>query len=722
MTVANTAMGSMTFGENMLEHDTCIIRAIYRKQQKSTPSEDLLGFVKIGRHDEFRLSRVCIMPGSNVLPNITRNPRRFVGRCRYRWASRGGFAMRRGSRQAGQATALVLVGLLVLAIPVGVTLAQALAAPSTSTTLTPTPPPILNLTDTPTDTPTAAPTDTPTPTATPTPMPTEETPTDSPGPDDGDESGVDQTIVVDDDANLPTGDCPNAEYVRIQAAVDYAEPGDTVQVCAGTYLESVTVPTANLTIHAGGNATIDGGPDDAVHITASNVTIERFHLRSTNRSGIWVEAANHVVVRHNSLVDYRETANKYPNIYQYNDGIRLNKTNESIVRNNTVTGFDDDQISVGEGTDLQPRSDFPRPGTQMNASSFNIIENNTVTGMPGSSRCGIFAERKSKRTVIRNNTAINASANPWTGFPRQMGFGICTTGNHTDIIGNRMSQNAIGVWDVAYGTDVIGNTIVNGAGFGVNIMRGNGDTRVVDNHISGRYGDFFGRGISVGNEDVTGTEIHRNVIYNNSGLGIYHDNGSVVVNATNNIWACGGPSSGLEDPLTGRIANGSGDGISESNEPGVSNIHYDPFRALSSCPEQTSSPTSTSTPTPTPTPTATPTPPPAGGGDSGGGDGRDDGGGGSGEMGGNSGGADSLTSSGSDDTGETDGDTVTSPTETATVTPSATPQETATDTPTPTPVVEPGFGVLVWVIGSTLLGGLLAIRRRLNSDSEKKHD
>lgn len=78
--VANTAMGPITFGESMPEHDTYIIIAVYRKQQKNTPSEDLLGFVKIGKYDGFRLSRACIMPGSNVFPNITRNPRSSVGR------------------------------------------------------------------------------------------------------------------------------------------------------------------------------------------------------------------------------------------------------------------------------------------------------------------------------------------------------------------------------------------------------------------------------------------------------------------------------------------------------------------------------------------------------------------------------------------------------------------------------------------------------------------
>src|SRR5689334_9708854 len=51
---------------------------------------------------------------------------------------------------------------------------------------------------------------------------------------------VPSTLYVDDDPN------PQAGYTSIQAAVQAAKPGDTVQVYPGTYNEIVTVNKAGL--------------------------------------------------------------------------------------------------------------------------------------------------------------------------------------------------------------------------------------------------------------------------------------------------------------------------------------------------------------------------------------------------------------------------------------------------------------------------------------------
>lgn len=96
------------------------------------------------------------------------------------------------------------------------------------------------------------------------------------------------TIVVDDtgapsNTPSPAGSCEAPNYGTIQAAVSAATAGDTVQVCAGTYVESVnvnkqlTLSGPNAGISAGwnagtrvGEATIQGQMD----LSAANTVID----------------------------------------------------------------------------------------------------------------------------------------------------------------------------------------------------------------------------------------------------------------------------------------------------------------------------------------------------------------------------------------------------------------------------------------------------------------
>ena len=76
-------------------------------------------------------------------------------------------------------------------------------------------------------------------------------------------------------------------------------------------------------------------------------------------------------------------------------------------------------------------------------------------------------------------------------------------------------------------------------------------------------------------------DIHRNHL-DNDRYGVENDRRGFVVDATNNYWgAADGPSSPrtetLKDPETGALADGSGDAVSRGENPGVSNVRFDPF-------------------------------------------------------------------------------------------------------------------------------------------------
>lgn len=667
--------------------------------------------------------------------------------------------MSRHTPQAGQVTSLVLVGLMLFAIPAGLGLTHGLKGVSTTTdtVITPTLPP-LNLTETPTETATPTPTSTQTPTETATATPTQ-TPTETAT---GNSDGDSRTYIV---GATDDSDCGSTDHPTIQEAVNHATSGDTVLVCAGTYPESVTVDTSGVTIRARGKATITAGTDEGFNITSARVILEGFDIQTSDGAGVWV-SGDRAVIRDNTVSSSKGGGNNTVG----DDGIRLVSTNRTVVRNNTVFGFPDNGISVGEDDEYE---------TSGNESHHNWILANNQSGQPGNSRAGIFIGTQASRTVVRNNTVTDNDRNRVWGYGsaraqsgrgihtrggrtkiigntalRNSGSGIVTHSNETNIIentvrrnslegiqvaywdaeirGNTITHNTLAIW-VRGNADIIGNTITDNTGtaakYGTVSISAQpfspkqATARVLDNTITDNSGD----GIWIGpgdRADPTQIEIHRNLILHNAELGIYNKNPDrtdgewPIVNATNNTWDCGGPSGGLKDPYTNRTANGTGDPISAGDDPDVSNVHFAPFRVhnASSCPAQTSTPTDspTATTSPTASPTPTPTPPPVGpgeGDDSATGTGSptaSEDGSGDGSPDGDPDATD--TPGGSDDDSDDDTDTSTAlPTPTA---PTATLSPSPTATQSPTPAVEPGFGVLTWFVGVTLLVAALVRRRR----------
>ena len=127
----------------------------------------------------------------------------------------------------------------------------------------------------------------------------------------------------------------------IQAAVEAAQPGDTIQVMPGIYSETVYIDKDDIhllgVIQEGKRATMDGlgKLNDAILYSGNNVVIENFRITKYKGNGIMGQAGNNFEIRNNVIVD--------TGIY----GIFPQLGTNGLVEHNVVSGIEDAAIYIG---------------------------------------------------------------------------------------------------------------------------------------------------------------------------------------------------------------------------------------------------------------------------------------------------------------------------------------------------------------------------------------
>jgi parallel beta-helix repeat protein len=237
--------------------------------------------------------------------------------------------------------------------------------------------------------------------------------------------GGSTVLVVDDGA-----DCPNADFTTIQAAVDAAEPGSTILVCAGIYYEWVVIAAKDelrlLAKGQPGDVVLDGqnAPAPFPCTPASEVAvrcagfelrnadgnrIEGFLVRRYWEAGIWLRmGSSGNTIRKNVTTES-----------PHHDGIQLANSPDNVVEQNTsfanfalvpapgamnacginVTGAESVGNTVRHNETFA--NDF---GIQANAATNNVIRNNHSHD---NRRVGIRNIASSNGTVIENNRVFD---------------------------------------------------------------------------------------------------------------------------------------------------------------------------------------------------------------------------------------------------------------------------------------------------------------------------
>jgi len=229
----------------------------------------------------------------------------------------------------------------------------------------------------------------------------------------------------------------DSEHTTIQAAVDAADPGDTVIICPGDYTENVDVYKP-LTIKAYLQDKIEwkeicynpcfvylDRTYTTVHaatsfpvfsVLADNVTIDDLridaHLFS---SGIYLSYVNNSNIRNNIILDGNGGIDLYfadSNVVRNNTcnnhsfGIRLSSSDDNLISRNTAKGNSDDGIYlIGEWNIIEENTvESNKDGIHVFLSTSNTIEDNQLN----LNERGIHV-RDSDYIKINNNTIVNST-------------------------------------------------------------------------------------------------------------------------------------------------------------------------------------------------------------------------------------------------------------------------------------------------------------------------
>ncbi len=258
----------------------------------------------------------------------------------------------------------------------------------------------------------------------------------------------------------------------IQAAIDRAAPGDTIEVERARYVENLLI-TKPLTLRGLDRPTISGGlRGDTIRITATDVTIEGLivsesgdSLRDQNAGiyvypgsdrtvvrncdlsynlfGLWIEKANDVLIEGNLITGKRDYQSS-----QRGNGVQLYNTHRARIIGNHIS-FVRDALYVDVSHDAVFRDNrlhHSRYGTHYMNAYDNVWENNETWMNRGG-----LALMEVRRLTVRNNRA-------WANSDH----GIMLRTIQDSVIENNVvagNQRGFFIYDAEYNT-LRGNTVV----------------------------------------------------------------------------------------------------------------------------------------------------------------------------------------------------------------------------------------------------------------------
>ena len=268
------------------------------------------------------------------------------------------------------------------------------------------------------------------------------------------------TRWVNDDKPLANNSsCAKPGYLTIQAAVVAAKAGDTIRVCEGTYLESVSVPAGKDGLKLiGDHAVIDGSGQAAgapgIKVLSNKVTVEGFAVRATQGPGIqygtdYTTACAAGTGTTGGTVRFNFVSDTFrgPALADGRTGIEFCNSSGATIENNAIVesgrrGINLDETAAdvaAEGFRVRFNTVLGSRGGGIRVRNVNgnTVEGNFVAGCE--ERAGIPLRNADAITVRKNSVHLCENRNPAEVGSGGIDADAASTGN--TVVDNEMTDN-----------------------------------------------------------------------------------------------------------------------------------------------------------------------------------------------------------------------------------------------------------------------------------------